>query len=196
MPAFSVAASVLGKSSMPLPDMNAFSPTAPQSRNASMASSFPGTSPPHNAKSTCDFLSAIARFAMNDSASHVGGVELSGMSKKVVVPPAAHAREPVSMPSQSARPGSLKCTCASMTPGSASQPPASILSRAEPSVNAAIRPSTMPMAGRFIASWMSRSKSGMSHQWVGCDCAANASTKSRKAAMALATSAVLTDSSG
>ena len=76
-----VAASAFGKSSMPLPDMNAFNPIAPQSRIASMASSFPGTSPPHSAKSTCDFCSATARFAANDSASHTGGVELSGMSK-------------------------------------------------------------------------------------------------------------------
>ena len=76
-----------------------------------------------------------------------GGVEFSGMSKNVVVPPAAQAREPVAMPSHSARPGSLKCTCASITPGSTCRPVASISSRASLRRRPAIFPSAMPMAG-------------------------------------------------
>ena len=42
----------------------------------------------------------------------VGGIELSGMSTTVVIPPDAAARVPVQKPSQSVRPGSLRCTCA------------------------------------------------------------------------------------
>jgi hypothetical protein len=37
---------------------------------------------------------------------------LSGMSTTVVMPPDAAARVPVQKPSQSVRPGSLRCTCA------------------------------------------------------------------------------------
>jgi hypothetical protein len=50
----------------------------------------------------------IARF----STVVVGGIELSGMSTTVVTPPDAAARVPVQKPSQSVRPGSLRCTCA------------------------------------------------------------------------------------
>ena len=53
-------------------------------------------------------LSAAARFASKLAPSIVGGCALSGISKTVVVPPAAAAREPVANPSQSVRPGSLK----------------------------------------------------------------------------------------
>ena len=42
----------------------------------------------------------------------VGGIELRGMSTTVVMPPDAAARVPVQKPSQSVRPGSLRCTCA------------------------------------------------------------------------------------
>ena len=83
MPAFSVAASALGKSSMPLPDMNAFSPIAPHSRSDSIGRpDLPGTSPPHNAKSTCDFLLRHRALRRERLARRItGGVELSGMSK-------------------------------------------------------------------------------------------------------------------
>ena len=74
-----------------------------------------------------------------------GGVD--GMSTAVVAPPAASAAVPVAKPSQSARPGSLRCTCASTTPGSSSSPRASISSLPPPSSSgptAAITPSRTP----------------------------------------------------
>ena len=52
------------------------------------------------------------------------------MSMKHVPPPATSAAEPVGTPSQEARPGSLKCTWASSTPGNTCRPRASIVSRA------------------------------------------------------------------
>ena len=51
------------------------------------------------------------------------------MSKNTVPPPAASARLPVAAPSHSVRPGSLKCTCTSMTPENTRSPAASISSR-------------------------------------------------------------------
>ena len=49
-----------------------------------------------------------ARLAAKLAASRTGGDELSGMSKKQTPPPAATARDPEAIPSQSVRPGSLK----------------------------------------------------------------------------------------
>jgi len=76
----------------------------------------PGMTPPQNATSVqhCVALAAprlVARF----STVVVGGIELSGMSTTVVIPPDAAARVPVQKPSQSVRPGSLRCTCALQT---------------------------------------------------------------------------------
>ena len=68
----------------------------------------------------------------NDAPSTVGGEAFSGMSKKHVPPPAAKAAVPVSNPSHSARPGSLKCTCGSTTPGKTWSPVASISVVASP----------------------------------------------------------------
>ncbi len=48
----------------------------------------------------------------------VVGMLLSGMSTRVVTPPAAAARVACSKPSQSVRPGSLMWTCVSTSPGS------------------------------------------------------------------------------
>ena len=63
-----------------------------------------------------------ARLRSNSSTFTVHGVELSGMSKNSVPPPAASAPLPVAAPSHSVRPGSLKCTCTSMRPGSTNSP--------------------------------------------------------------------------
>ena len=97
--------------------MKALKPIAPPSAMASKWTSESGVSPPQSAKSKCDFSPAMSRFFSSDAASTTGGVEFSGMSKKVVPPAAASARLPVSKPSQSVRPGSLKCTWASIHPG-------------------------------------------------------------------------------
>ena len=80
-------------------------------------SKLPGTSPPQSAEIDERFLLRRGRFRSKLAPSIVGGWALSGMSKIVVVPPAAAAREPVANPSQSVRPGSLKWTCESITPG-------------------------------------------------------------------------------
>ena len=60
----------------------------------------PGTAPPQNPTSTWHFPAAAARFAGNAAASVVGGIEFSGMSTIVVMPPAAAARVAVAKPSQ------------------------------------------------------------------------------------------------
>src|SRR3954451_24982993 len=72
-----------------------------------------------------------------------------------VAPPAASARVPVAQPSQSVRPGSLKCTWASITPGSRCSERASISARAGPDANAAIAPSAI--ATSRSAAWITRS---------------------------------------
>ena len=99
--------------------MKALKPTTPQAASSSSRSSDPaGVSPPQSATSTRATPRAAATLASNDAPSSVGGIALSGMSIAVVVPPQASAAVPVAKPSQSARPGSLRCTCASTTPGS------------------------------------------------------------------------------
>ena len=55
----------------------------------------------------------------------VAGTELSGMSTRVVAPPAAAARVAVEKPSHSVRPGSFMWTCVSTSPGSTGISPAS-----------------------------------------------------------------------
>ena len=122
MPSRRVAASVAGNSVMPLLHRNALKPTAPASAISSMASAWPGHNPPQSAKSSSDFSSASRRLRLSSSALRTGGSEFSGMSKKQVPPPAARAVEPVARPSQCSRPGSLKCTWASMKPGKTKAP--------------------------------------------------------------------------
>jgi len=68
--------------------------------------------PPQNATSVQHCPRAALRFAARFSTVVVGGIELRGMSTTVVMPPDAAARVPVQKPSQSVRPGSLRCTCA------------------------------------------------------------------------------------
>ena len=66
------------------------------------------------------------------SSCSVGFIKLAlhntyrGMSTMVVIPPAAAALVAVSYPSQSVRPGSLMCTCASTIPGIITSLPPSI----------------------------------------------------------------------
>jgi len=69
--------------------------------------------PPQNATSVQHRVARAAlRLAERFSTVVVGGIELSGMSTTAVMPPDAAARVPVQKPSQSVRPGSLRCTCA------------------------------------------------------------------------------------
>jgi hypothetical protein len=82
-------------------------PTTPASQSLPSSSLLPGTTPPQNPQSTCNFLSATASFFWNAATVVVAGIEFSGMSTIVVTPPAAAARVALSNPSQSVRPGSL-----------------------------------------------------------------------------------------
>ena len=69
---------------------------------------------------------------------------------KVVKPPAASARDPVPNPSQSVRPGSLKCTCGSIPPGKRCSPRAVDLLAASASTTptAAMTPSETATSAR------------------------------------------------
>ena len=105
--------------------------------------------PPQIAKSVTELRVALACFSSNASTSIVGGEAFSGISKNNVPPPAANAREPVSKPSQSLRPGSLKCTWESITPGNTCSLDASISSLAEPA--------KLGFIAVIFSSWMARS---------------------------------------
>jgi hypothetical protein len=71
------------------------------------------------------FLGQRLFLAQARSAVSVGGTVL-GMSKTQVTPPAAAAAEPVPKSSFWVIPGSRKCTCTSMQPGSRCRPSTSI----------------------------------------------------------------------
>ena len=82
-----------------------------------MCSALPSTAPPQLIQSTRHWPFAAARFASRAATVVVSGRQFSGMSIKVVKPPAAAARVPVAKPSQSVRPGSFRCTWVSTRPG-------------------------------------------------------------------------------
>ena len=125
-----LSSSAAGKSSMPLSDMNALKPATPRSASSSSRSSGPGTSPPQSAKST--WARASARPALASKARAVDRRRV-GVQRHLDAGVRAARRParavPVAKPSQSARPGSLKCTWASIAPGSTCSPRASISSR-------------------------------------------------------------------
>ena len=77
-------------------------------------------------------LGATSRLTSSAAASMVGGMLLSGMSTRVVMPPAAAARVAVAKPSHSVRPGSLTCTWVSTRPGSSTSSSASSHDRRRP----------------------------------------------------------------
>ena len=108
IPSSSVASSAIGKSSVPLSHRYAWKPITPQSVRSCMCTRLSGVSPPHSPKSTSELALPKFHFARNPPRSNTGGEQCSGMSRYVVVPPAASARVPLSKPSQSVRPGSLK----------------------------------------------------------------------------------------
>ena len=142
--------------------MKALKPMAPASAMASMWSSESGVSPPQSAKSRQERFSPMRRFSSKAARVMTGGLEFSGMSKKVVPPPAARAREPVVKPSQSARPGSLKWTWASIQPGRMRASRKLISSRAVPESEgpaAVMNPSEM--AKEPLVPWTRRSWSLM-----------------------------------
>ena len=74
--------------------------------------SLPGITPPQKPTSVQHWPCAAPRLIARFSTVVVGGIELSGISTRVVTPPDSAALVPVQKPSQSVRPGSFKCTCA------------------------------------------------------------------------------------
>ena len=108
---------IIGNSSTPEGARKHLNPLTPSRAKASKQSELPSTSPPQNPKSTPRFPLAAARFARNPSTLVVAGIEFNGISISVVYPPATAARDAVSKPSHSVRPGSLICTCVSISPG-------------------------------------------------------------------------------
>ena len=90
--------------------MNALNPTTPRSASsASRRGIARDQTTPQGEIGTIEAASASA-FASKFAAFTVHGVEFSGISKNNVPPPAVNALLPVSAPSHSVRPGSLKCT--------------------------------------------------------------------------------------
>ena len=111
---------------------------------------------------------AAASLASKAAPSTVGGWALSGISTQAVAPPAASAAVPVAQPSQSARPGSLKCTWASIAPGSTCSPRASTSSPA-PSELGRDRGDHAVLdrdVGRSVAAGAPRSRRGRSRRAV------------------------------
>lgn len=86
-------------------------PFTPASQSPLNSSSFPGTSPPQNPKSQLTPTSlAHALFVASPERVVVGGIELRGMSIRVVIPPDMAASVPVRKPSQAVRPGWFRWT--------------------------------------------------------------------------------------
>ena len=81
-------------------------------------------------------LRARATLSASVASVVVSGLVL-GISNTAVTPPSTALREPLSRSSLCSRPGSRKCTCVSMTPGSTCRPRASTTSPASASVKVA-----------------------------------------------------------
>ena len=136
----SCASSSGGNSATPESTMKHLNPNTPSSCSRSRSDSLPGIAPPQNPTSTWHWPSAAARLAASAAASVVAGIELSGMSMIVVMPPAAAASVAVAKPSQLVRPGSLTCTWLSTRPGSSTSSSA----RSTISASPAARPGSAP----------------------------------------------------
>ena len=100
-------------------------PNAPAACRPGSQAALPGTAPPQKPTSTWIWPAAISRLIRSAPALVVGGIEFSGMSMIVVIPPAAAARVAEANPSQSSRPGSLTWTWVSTRPGSSTSSSAS-----------------------------------------------------------------------
>ena len=121
----SSAGLTIGNSPTPESTRNDLNPQTPSSTSGPIWSSDPGMRPPQKATSTLSFPSAAARFSDKAPTLTVGGIELSGISTIVVVPPAAAALVAVPNPSHSDRPGSLTWTWESTSPGMTTRSPKS-----------------------------------------------------------------------
>ncbi len=109
IPSRSVLSSAYGNSARPESHMNALKPTTPRSAIAGhlidRARDEPAPQPEIGDRRRFERRALAHRRPLRVT---VHGVELSGMSKNSVPPPAASAWLPVSAPSHSVRPGSLK----------------------------------------------------------------------------------------
>jgi hypothetical protein len=112
-------------SSTPDSTMKHLKPMTPASSRGRSSLALPGTAPPQKPTSTQSCPAAAASFSWKWGTVVVGGMLLSGMSTRVVTPPAAAARVALRKPSHSVRPGSLMCTCESTMPGMTTRSPAS-----------------------------------------------------------------------
>mmetsp|Transcript_27935 Transcript_27935/g.61326 ORF Transcript_27935/g.61326 Transcript_27935/m.61326 type:complete len:248 (-) Transcript_27935:299-1042(-) len=113
-------ASTFAKSLMPLGHMKLLKPSAPCETSfcrTLWSLAFSGTRPAQKPMFTAALTLAIFCFSSSCVRVVVTGLLLSGMSTAVVMPPIAAAAVPLAMPSHSTRPGSLKCTWTSITPG-------------------------------------------------------------------------------
>ena len=100
-------------------------PSTPSATRPASSPALPGTTPPQSPTSTAHARRRARASPRAPSSVVVGGMQLSGMSTRVVTPPAAAARVAVSKPSHSVRPGSLMCTWVSTRPGQDASSPAS-----------------------------------------------------------------------
>src|SRR5260370_7794568 len=100
-------------SSTPLGTRKHLKPKTPASHSAHNSAVLPGTTPPQNPTSTQSFDVAAAIFSLYAVALVVAGTLFSGISIRVVTPPAAAPRFAVQKPSPSLLPGSLIYTCVS-----------------------------------------------------------------------------------
>ncbi len=106
-----------GNSLTPLSTRNALKPSTPASISGRRSAPLPGTTPPQKPTSMCTAPRAASRLAANPSVVVVGGTQLSGMSTRVVTPPAAAAAVALANPSHAVRPGSLTWTWVFDQPG-------------------------------------------------------------------------------
>jgi hypothetical protein len=149
---FRKSASVtLGNSSIPECVRKALNPNTPASIKPSISFSLPGTMPPQNPQLACNWSFAAASFRWKASALVVTGVEFSGISTSVVIPPVIAALVAVSNPSQPVRPGSLIWTCGSIKPGINALSPASTSSQSASAGRKSTIPAMTPFLIRTIA---------------------------------------------
>ncbi|CAM5712060.1 hypothetical protein SBADM41S_06264 [Streptomyces badius] len=114
-----------GNSSTPEGDRKHLKPKTPASYSGRRSLTLEGIAPPQKPVSTCALGAATCCLVRRWSTVVVGGRELSGMSRSVVMPPAAAARVAVQKPSHSVRPGSFTWTWVSTRPGSRTSSPKS-----------------------------------------------------------------------
>ena len=165
-----------GNSSTPEGSRKHLKPSTPPSCSGPSCAPLPGIAPPQKPTSTWQRPAAAARLTASAAGSTVGGRLFSGMSTMVVTPPAAAAAVAVPKPSQSARPGSLTCTCVSTRPGSRTTSPASSTTRR--AVRVAVSGSTAAIVPSLTATQPGPSPSGVTIRCARSS-SSNSATSSR-----------------